>query len=165
MKISVYVTNLGKYNEGELVGEWLDLPYTESEYYACLNNIGIDEEYEEFFITDYDSDIDIDLSEYTDLEELNDFIDSLDAVDDEIIECLVENGYDWLEIPEEADKCIIYADCKNTMELGYALIKECEADILDWILPFINYEKYGREAVDSGNFYFTSNGKCVEYAA
>ncbi|WP_413788539.1 antirestriction protein ArdA, partial [Providencia stuartii] len=24
--ISVFITNLGKYNEGELVGEWLELP-------------------------------------------------------------------------------------------------------------------------------------------
>ncbi len=26
--ISVFITNLGKYNEGELVGEWLELPAT-----------------------------------------------------------------------------------------------------------------------------------------
>ena len=29
--IKVYLANLGKYNEGELVGEWLELPCTEEE--------------------------------------------------------------------------------------------------------------------------------------
>lgn len=26
MEFRVFITNLGKYNEGELVGKWLDLP-------------------------------------------------------------------------------------------------------------------------------------------
>ena len=29
--ISAYVTNLGKYTEGELVGKWLDFPTTQTE--------------------------------------------------------------------------------------------------------------------------------------
>lgn len=29
--LSIFVTNLGKYNEGELVGEWLELPATDEE--------------------------------------------------------------------------------------------------------------------------------------
>ncbi|MGX8950038.1 antirestriction protein ArdA, partial [Providencia stuartii] len=34
--ISVFITNLGKYNEGELVGEWLELPATSKEIEHCL---------------------------------------------------------------------------------------------------------------------------------
>lgn len=30
--ISVFITNLGKYNEGELIGEWLSLPTTHKEF-------------------------------------------------------------------------------------------------------------------------------------
>ncbi|MGX5287622.1 antirestriction protein ArdA, partial [Morganella morganii] len=40
--ISVFITNLGKYNEGELVGEWLELPATSKEIEHCLVRIGID---------------------------------------------------------------------------------------------------------------------------
>ena len=29
--LRIYLTNLGKYNEGELIGEWLDLPCTDEE--------------------------------------------------------------------------------------------------------------------------------------
>ena len=37
-----YVTNLGKYNEGELVGEYLKFPTTPEEVQALLKRIGVD---------------------------------------------------------------------------------------------------------------------------
>ena len=40
--LSAYVTNLGKYNEGELVGKWLDFPTTQKEINTVLKEIGID---------------------------------------------------------------------------------------------------------------------------
>ena len=36
-----FVTNLGKYNEGMLVGEWLKLPTTEEEMQKVFERIGI----------------------------------------------------------------------------------------------------------------------------
>lgn len=50
--ISVFITNLGKYNEGELVDEWLGLalPTTSEHVTQCFEHIGIDGiQYEEFF--------------------------------------------------------------------------------------------------------------------
>jgi hypothetical protein len=59
---SVFITNLGRYNEGELVGEWLFLPTTKEGFADALERIGVDgERYEEYFITDYD----IELSGFT----------------------------------------------------------------------------------------------------
>lgn len=55
-----FVTNLGKYNEGMLVGEWVKLPTTEEEMQKVFERIGIGKQdefgqpYEEWFITDYD---------------------------------------------------------------------------------------------------------------
>lgn len=41
--IRIYVANLGKYNEGELVGGWLDLPATKSEIDSFLKNtVGVE---------------------------------------------------------------------------------------------------------------------------
>ena len=54
-----FVTNLGKYNEGMLVGEWVKLPTTEEEMQKVFERIGIGKQdefgqpYEEWFITDY----------------------------------------------------------------------------------------------------------------
>ena len=54
--ISAYVTNLGKYTEGELVGKWLDFPTTQTKINTVLKEIGIDgTRYEEIFITDYEA--------------------------------------------------------------------------------------------------------------
>lgn len=39
--LEAYVTNLGKYNEGSLVGEWLKFPTTPEEVQALLKNIGV----------------------------------------------------------------------------------------------------------------------------
>ena len=36
-----FVTNLGKYNEGMLVGEWVKLPITEEEMQKVFERIGI----------------------------------------------------------------------------------------------------------------------------
>lgn len=38
--LRVFLTNLGKYNEGELVGEWLELPAAEEEVQAAFRRIG-----------------------------------------------------------------------------------------------------------------------------
>ena len=51
-QMSICVQNLGKYNEGELVFEWLDLPATEEKIQETLNKIGINERYEEYMIAD-----------------------------------------------------------------------------------------------------------------
>lgn len=54
--LRVALTNLGKYNEGELVFKWLDLPATDEEIEQAFKSIGVAEgtEYEEYFITDYE---------------------------------------------------------------------------------------------------------------
>ena len=53
-----YITNLGKYNEGELVGETLKFPTSPQAVEALLKNIGVDGiRYEEFFITSFDGDV------------------------------------------------------------------------------------------------------------
>ena len=53
--INVYITNLGKYNEGYLIGKWLKLPATDEEIKNVLKEIGIDGVlYEEYFFTDWE---------------------------------------------------------------------------------------------------------------
>ena len=68
-----FITNLGKYNEGFLVGEWVEFPVTNEEMQAVFRRIGIGRRYEEWFITDYDCYVDglYDLlGEYANLDEL-----------------------------------------------------------------------------------------------
>ena len=69
-----YVTNAGKYSEGQLVGETLKFPTTAQEVEALLKRIGVDGvRYQEIFITSFDGDVlglYDHLSEYENLDEL-----------------------------------------------------------------------------------------------
>lgn len=81
--ISIYVTNLGKYNEGELIGEWVDLPIDNDELLEVYRRIGINTEYEEIFLSDYESEIEgitRYISEYTPIEELNALASELEGL-------------------------------------------------------------------------------------
>ena len=60
--LSVWIGNLGKYNEGYLIGEWLKLPATDKEINKLLERIGTSDKpdvngvyYEEYFCADYDN--------------------------------------------------------------------------------------------------------------
>ena len=61
---AAFITNLGKYNEGELVGEWVKFPTTADEIKKVFERIGIGQAdefgcvYEEWFVTDYDCYVD-----------------------------------------------------------------------------------------------------------
>ena len=85
-----YITNLGKYNEGELVGETLKFPTSPQEVQALLKHIGVDGiRYEEFFITSFDGDVlglyDY-LGEYENLDELNHLACLLSELDQDELE-------------------------------------------------------------------------------
>lgn len=84
MEMKIYLTNLGKYNEGELVGKWFTLPIDIEE---ALEEIGVadDTEYEEFFITDYENDFGLKIEEYSPLDKLNEIAEYVSDKDiDEI---------------------------------------------------------------------------------
>lgn len=53
--LSVFPENLGKYNEGQILGDWIDLPTSEKRIHDFLKDVvGLNENYEEYFIADYD---------------------------------------------------------------------------------------------------------------
>src|SRR5574344_2139293 len=100
--LNVWVGNFGKYNEGELVGDWLELPKTKDEIDKFLKeNVGlqltqkeVDEAlakdgvcYEEYMINDYETDLPVYIGEYESLRELNllakiaENVENMDAVE------------------------------------------------------------------------------------
>ena len=83
--LEAFVTNLGRYNEGFLIGEYLKLPATTEEVQALLKGIGVDGvRYEEIFITDYECHVsglyDV-LGEYESIDELNYLAGLIDEMD------------------------------------------------------------------------------------
>ena len=50
-EMRVYIANLGKYNEGELVGAWFEPPIDMDE---VRERIGLNDQYEEYAIHDFE---------------------------------------------------------------------------------------------------------------
>ncbi|EJT5937318.1 antirestriction protein ArdA [Clostridium perfringens] len=159
----VYVTNLGKYNEGYLVGKWFDLPCVdfETEFNEVLKSIRIDGvRYEEYFITDWETEINgLEIGEYTNIEELNKkllevqsnfnndkyYIEKLST----IIDCFgydIENAMENMEnhtfLQLEMDSFKDEINLANAYLLEVAPISELPRQVLE---NNFNYESYGRD--------------------
>ena len=133
-----FVTNLGKYNEGMLVGEWVKLPTTEEEMQKVFERIGIGKQdefgqpYEEWFITDYECPIygvQKMLGEYESLDKLNylaALIDELSLSDQEKLVAIMEAGCDEVSDIDDLINLTFNLDCYDIMpgindesDLGY----------------------------------------------
>lgn len=159
--INAYVTNLGRYNEGYLVGEPLALPATTEEVQALFERIGIDgKRYEEYFITDYETEVsglgDC-LGEYENLDALNYLASCLDELTEEEMkkyEIAVEEGdytssiVDLINLTQNLDCYDIVQDIDNDYALGEYYINECGAflEVPDGLSNYIAYDAYGRDA-------------------
>lgn len=138
--LKIYLTNLGKYNEGEIIGEWVDLPIYEEDLVKVLNSIGVDEEHEEYFITDYEIDVDIeglDIEEYSNIGQLNELAEKFEGLEEygiEQLKALLESGRIDLDDILEGDICsllsnytFVQLDDSSSLDdenLGYSYIEE-----------------------------------------
>lgn len=152
--LKVALTNLGKYNEGKLIFEWLELPTTDEEIQKAFDEIGVAEgtEYEEYFITDYDTDIEgLKVGEYENLSNLNETMDDLSRLQDyeiEEVEAIMEaQGVSLekaLEIQQEGD-FIYYSGVESFEDLAEMFVDEgCFGEIPENLQYYIDYEKIGR---------------------
>ena len=173
--LRIYLTNLGKYNEGELIGEWLDLPCTDEELEEAKERIGISDEpdengnyYEEWFITDYETDIHgLIVGEYDNLDELNELAETLDELDEyerEIVEAMISEGYSLEDAIDKKEDCMIYYNCEDMEDVAREYAEE--TGLLDSIpenlQSYFDFEAYGRDMSFEGHFVFTNKGNCVQ---
>lgn len=178
-----YITNLGKYAEGQLVGETLKFPATTEEVQSLLKNIGVDGvRYEEFFITAFDGDVmglyDY-LTEYENLDELNHLahlISELDSDEIETLEAALNEGdhtssvADIINLVHNLDCYELHPGVTDDETLGRIYVEDMELlDVPDNVLPYFDFEAYGRDARinDGGHFapggyVFNNGGSFVE---
>ena len=174
---AAFITNLGKYNEGELVGEWVKFPTTADELKKVFERIGIGstddfgQPYEEWFITDYDCYVDgfyDKLGEYANLDELNYLASKLDDMTQseyEQFQAAVEMGehtgsiQDIINLTENLDCYDVYPDIEGYEDLGRYYIDELEAiQVPDHLRNYIDYEAYGRDVALEEGGEFTDFG-------
>ena len=141
---AAFVTNLGKYNEGELVGEWVKFPTTADEIKAVFDRIGIGQKddfgcpYEEWFITDYDCYVDglyDKLGEYANLDELNYLASKLDDMDkyeyNQFCAAMEVGDHtgslqDIINLTENLDCYEVYPNIEDHEDLGRYYIEELD---------------------------------------
>jgi len=162
-EMRVYIANLGKYNEGELVGAWFTPPVDWDE---VKERIGLNDEYEEYAIHDYE--LPFDIEEYTPIEEINRLCEMVSELPDYIQEEL----HDLLtffssieELCDHKDDIFHYPDCDDMEDVARHLIEETGAlgEVPTSLQNYIDYEAYGRDLELEGSFVVTSHG-IFEYA-
>lgn len=167
--MKIYLTNLGKYNEGELIGEWVELPVSQEELQKVFERIGINEEYEEYFITDYECDF-YEVGEYENLDTLNEIAERIEELDEEeskVVKALMsELGY---TLDEAIDKVNngdyrIYSDCDNMTDIAYQVVEECGYlnNVPDNVARYFDYESFGGDLGIEGNYIFTDDNEAIE---
>lgn len=167
--MNIYLTNLGKYNEGELIGEWVQLPISNEDLQKVFERIGINKEYEEYFITDYECDF-YEIGEYESISTLNEIaekIDNLDEEQEQVVKVLMsECGYDLNDAIEKAESgdYRIYTDCNDMTDVAYAVVEECDylRNVPETVARYFDYEAFGRDLGIEGSFHFLDNGDCIE---
>ena len=174
---AAFITNLGKYNEGELVGEWVKFPTTAEEMKEVFKRIGIGQRddfgqpYEEWFITDYDCYVDglyDKLGEYESLDELNYLASKLDEMSNSEyaqFQAGMEMGdhcgslQEIINLTENLDCYEIYPHIEDYDDLGRYYIEELEVmQVPEHLQNYIDYEAYGRDVAMDENGSFTDQG-------
>lgn len=170
---AAFITNLGKYNEGELVGEWVKFPTTAEEMKKVFDRIGIGQKdefgqpYEEWFITDYDCYVGAlydKLGEYENLDELNYLASKLDEMGEgeyAQFQAAMEVGdhsgslQEIINLTDNLDCYDLYPSIQDYDDLGRYYIDELDAmQVPEHLRNYIDYEAYGRDVAleEGGDF-------------
>ena len=174
---AAFITNLGKYNEGSLVGEWVKFPTTAEELQKVFERIGIGSKddfgqpYEEWFITGYDCYVDglyDKLGEYENLDELNYLASKLDEMSQgeyEQFQAAMEIGdhsgslQEIINLTENLDCYDVYPDIRDHDDLGRYYIEGLDAmQVPEHLRNYIDYEAYGRDVALEEGGEFTDFG-------
>lgn len=156
VEFKAFVTNLGKYNEGELLGEWVSFPINENDFDKILTRIGITPQYEEWFVTDYECDLDgfnwQELGEYPSYESLQEFGLLIQNITDvEAVDNVYEVTGDLKEAIVGLDNgdYIFYKGIKSNSDWGYYIVDEIYGGVenldISTLMQYFDYEALGRD--------------------
>lgn len=173
--LEAYITNLGKYNEGNFVGAPLKFPTTPEAVQEVLKRIGIDGiRYEEIFITSFESDVlglYDHLGEYENLDELNHLACLLSELDEnqlEVFEAVIDKGdhtscaADLINLAQNLDCYDYHPGVDNVEALGRVYVEDMGAiDVPEHLRNYFDYEAYGRDVSLEEDGYFSKGGYLV----
>ena len=185
--LKVFVTNLGKYNEGNLCGEWIELPIEEEDLNEVFDKIKICHEnedgekvnyydsvgnpYEEIFFSSFETDIDgLEIPEHISIEDLNEMAEEIDNLDEEeqdvLSGLLKEGGYSYENAISVIDnqQYNVYYDCFNMSDIAKQVVEQCGYldKMPEHLRNYFDYEAYGRDLEIEGNFVYLGEGAYIK---
>lgn len=162
MEHRIFLTDLHAYNNGALIGDWVDISdfdRDDDNFSQICERCGIKDGHE-FFISDYESSFEI--SEYCDAETLYRLADVINSCDDDYIQAVCDYTCDLeeqIQHCEDEDLDFFPSDDPGYKDLAHTILDEMgELDPNDWKSSYFNYEAYGRDLVLGGDFTILSNG-------
>ncbi len=178
-QIKGFITNLGKYNEGELVGEWIDFPISDEDLQAVLKRIGIgstDEfgsPYEEVFFTDWELPSGMDwqvFGEYPQIEKVNEVAELFEEnnLEPEVLSAIFDHASDLEEAMRiiEDGNFTIYWGADDTRSLGEIAVEELDGGVgnlpKEVLEEYFDYEAYGR-SLETGSSITYFDGGAIEF--
>jgi len=158
--MQVYIANLGKYTEGKSVGAWFSLPI---DYEHVAEKIGLNAEYEEYAIHDYE--LPFRIGEYIGIDELNRLYRLVEELEgtllyDVISELMASGCFHNIEdLVEKQDDIRHWGGCHDMSDVAYECVEEGYlGEIPERVQWYIDYEKLGRDMEINGTFIDTRKG-------
>lgn len=166
--IKIFLTNLGKHTEGVsplACGKWVDLPCDDLRKELEEIDVKNDTEYEEYFISDYETDIpEFEVGEYTNLESLNELAMAYDELQEHeqlLVQMIMESGErsELREAIDDRDKFSLTEGITDEDEAGQELLDLYELpENLDFLRGYIDYEAYYRDCNQNNSCTLCSRG-------
>lgn len=160
LEMKGFITNLGKYNEGYLVGKWIDFPIDDDDFESELESIGVKENtmYEEWFVTDYDCSL-FDMydafGEYPNIDDINEVAEALEDHESEFTALMEVCSYTDALKYLESENYTFYEDM--TMEdVAYEIVEECY-ELPEIAQRYFDYAAFARDLGFDG-YTETSSG-------
>jgi antirestriction protein len=175
----IYIANMNKYNENELVGGWINLPTAFNEIKTFLKNQVELNPCDEYFIYDYESAFSFD--EFENIYELNVLavkLEQLSENEKNIVDayCKANNLKDTqsiLNTCQQTDNLAYVTLDANTWEtreekLGYTMLEEIDTDLKNALeqckigstlsaYDYFDFEKYGRDIAIAEGYFANDN--------
>lgn len=178
---AVYIANLGMYNDGRLVGEWVKFPTTAEKMRQTLKNIGIgkkhnrDQAYENWFVFDDVSNLDVlEGLLNSNINEMNCLASKLNGMSEDEYQkfrAAIKMGdhtgsiKELINLTDNLDCYDIDPLIHNYDDLGRRFEEADDVQLPDDLLVYINYDSYGRDIAlkEKGQIthlgYMRNNGK------
>lgn len=169
--MSVFLTNLTQYNNGNLVGMWISLPTTTATIKSALEKIGCrnngDASFsvnDEYFITDVDMDLNLEIPEFTNIFALNRVAKEIADlnIDSDILNAFLENGYTVQEAIEKAEngEYRYYYGCDDMEDVAEVIAEENGVfdGVPETFRMYFDFKAYARDLEIEGCFYESDHG-------